>query len=316
MCCLGLRSWFMVACAAAVLTIGCGQGSTPYSPTAPTGALGSAALGGDENAVVAAVTSSDDELATLLKGGNKGKGGNDSNEADKDNGNRGMLSGFVSAVNSDSIVIRGITVEITSDTVVRHGNRRLTIGNIQVGDHAQARGTMNGSTLVATEVKVEDTGRDNDDGEADEDDEDEAEGDDVEGTVSGLTGSCGSGLTFMIGTTKVTTNGSTTFSGGSCSAIINLTKVEVEGTKGNDGTIAATKVELDLDDVDGTISGLSGTGTCPSVTFNIGPTKVTTSAATTFSGVTCAALANGTKVEVEGTTLADLSIAAALVKLD
>ncbi|HEY5619123.1 MAG TPA: DUF5666 domain-containing protein [Vicinamibacterales bacterium] len=266
--------------------------------------------------MVAAVTSSDDELATLLKGGNKGKGGNDSNEADKDNGNRGMLSGFVSAVNSDSIVIRGITVEITSDTVVRHGNRRLTIGNIQVGDHAQARGTMNGSTLVATEVKVEDTGRDNDDGEADEDDEDEAEGDDVEGTVSGLTGSCGSGLTFMIGTTKVTTNGSTTFSGGSCSAIMNLTKVEVEGTKGNDGTIAATKVELDLDDVDGTISGLSGTGTCPSVTFNIGTTKVTTSAATTFSGVTCAALANGTKVEVEGTTLADLSIAAALVKLD
>jgi hypothetical protein len=42
---------------------------------------------------------------------------------------------------------------------------------------------------------------------------------------------------------------------------------------------------------------------------------VTTTATTTFSGVTCATLANGARVEVEGTRQADGSITGAAVEL-
>lgn len=400
-----LRSWLLASCAAGVLAIvGCGQGNPLYSPTAPTGTLGSTALTTDEAPAPAATASSaPDEIALGLGGrgsdnghGNgkdkgdkergkndKGKGG-DSAESDDDDddesdrpghGHRGMLSGFVTAKGTNTLTVRGITVEVTNTTRIRHGNRILTFADIHVGDHVQARGTMDGTTLVATEVKVEDTGNDNDDDGAKVEGvvsgfsatgcpavtfmvgttkvtttastvfenvtcatlandmtvevkgtrqtdgsvlvtKVERERDEVQGSVSGLTGSCATGLTFMVGTTKVTTSNSTTFSGGTCAAIMNLTKVKVEGTKGTDGTIAALKVKLDLDEVEGTISGLTGTGTCPSLTFMIGPTRVTTSNTTTFTGVTCAALANGTKVEVEGTRLADLSIAAATVELD
>jgi hypothetical protein len=76
-----------------------------------------------------------------------------------------MLSGFVTEVGVDFIVIRDIHVTIDPvTTTIRHGNRTLTITDILVGDHAQAHGTMNTEgELVATEVKVEHTDKDLDD---------------------------------------------------------------------------------------------------------------------------------------------------------
>jgi len=55
----------------------------------------------------------------------------------------------------------------------------------------------------------------------------------------------------------------------------------------------------DENEVEGRIVGLSGS--CPNRTFNIGSTAVRATSATKFEHVTCDALANDMKVEVEGT---------------
>jgi hypothetical protein len=57
-------------------------------------------------------------------------------------------------------------------------------------------------------------------------------------------------------------------------------------------------------------------GGCPSITFTIGATKVSTNASTAFEDTTCAALANGDRVEVKGTRQADSSVVATRVEKD
>jgi hypothetical protein len=97
-----------------------------------------------------------------------------------------------------------------------------------------------------------------------------------------------------------------------CAALANGNLVEVEGQKQTDRSIIATKVELQSgpNEVEGLVSGLTGTAACPVLTFTIGTTTVTTSGTTQFSGVTCAALVNGMRVEVEG-ALSGSTLAAA-----
>ena len=70
----------------------------------------------------------------------------------------------------------------------------------------------------------------------------------------------------------------------------------------------------DDNDVEGAISGLGGT--CPSVTFFIGSTKVTTNAATSYEDITCLTLANNQRVEVTGARANDGSIVAARIERD
>jgi Domain of unknown function (DUF5666) len=67
-------------------------------------------------------------------------------------------------------------------------------------------------------------------------------------------------------------------------------------------------------DVSGTMAGK--TGACPAISFKIGSTSVTTSATTEFKGATCAALANGTKVEVKGTKQTTGIVLAGVVQAD
>jgi hypothetical protein len=126
----------------------------------------------------------------------------------------------------------------------------------------------------------------------------------------------------MIGITKVTTSAATVFDDVTCAALANNALVEVEGVRQSDGSILARKVEAEAgpDEVEGFVFEFSGAASCPTATFKVGPvaslaTRVTTSATTTFSGVTCATLANGARVEVEGTRQADGSITGAAVEL-
>jgi hypothetical protein len=76
--------------------------------------------------------------------------------------------------------------------------------------------------------------------------------------------------------------------------------------------------------VKGVVSELTGTASCATpataaLTFKVGPaltaTTVKTTGTTTFTGVTCATLANGANVEVEGTKQADGSLTAVSVEL-
>src|SRR4030095_10086193 len=89
-----------------------------------------------------------------------------------------------------------------------------------------------------------------------------------------------------------------------------------------DGSVVASKVEAEAgpDEVEGFVFEFSGAASCPTANFKVGPvlslaTKVTTTATTTYTGVTCATLTNGARVEVEGTLQADGSITAANVEL-
>jgi len=71
--------------------------------------------------------------------------------------------GFVAARETGTLIVNGITVAVTAHTRIRHGHRRLTPADIAAGDHVQARGTIEDGVLVAAEIKVQDTGHDNDD---------------------------------------------------------------------------------------------------------------------------------------------------------
>ena len=140
----------------------------------------------------------------------------------------------------DSIVVATRTLRVGAETVVadnsttiRHGNRTFAFADLRVGDHIQVKGTRDGSTVHASEIKVE-TG----------DGEDDNDNTDAQGAISGLGGTCPS-LTFFIGSTKVTTNPSTQFEDVTCATLANGAKVDVKGTRANDGTLVASKVERD-----------------------------------------------------------------------
>ncbi|HEY3157774.1 MAG TPA: DUF5666 domain-containing protein [Vicinamibacterales bacterium] len=225
------------------------------------------------------------------------------------------FQGRISSIDSTakSFQIPGMTIKTTSSTVIRHGNRTFQFSDLKVGDHVEAKGTLDGTTLTATEIKVE---NDN------EDDEDKNEAE-VEGVVSGSTGTCPA-VTFMVGTRKVTTNSATSFRDGTCAdATANGATVEVKGTKQTDGSILATRVELKKKapaptpttvTLTGFISG--STGTCPAVTFTVQSTKVTVNSSTTFPSTTCAdATKNDANVTVTGTKQADGSVVATSISL-
>lgn len=67
-------------------------------------------------------------------------------------------------------------------------------------------------------------------------------------------------------------------------------------------------------EVEGAVAGLQGT--CPSLTFTIGTTRVSTDATTQFRDGPCGQIANGTRIEARGTAQADGSIQAASVEVE
>jgi uncharacterized protein DUF5666 len=146
------------------------------------------------------------------------------------NGNE--VNGRIDSIDAAAHTLRadGMTVIVQSSTIIRHGNRTFAFADLRVGDHIEAKGTRNGTTLTASEIKVE-TGDD-------EDDDNE-----LRGAVSALAGTCPV-VSFTVAGTKVVTTATTRFEDGSCSGLKNDLRVEVEGTRAGD-TLTATKVEFD-----------------------------------------------------------------------
>jgi hypothetical protein len=66
-------------------------------------------------------------------------------------------------------------------------------------------------------------------------------------------------------------------------------------------------------ELNGPVASLNGGG-CPAVSFMVQGTRVTTNSATVFDDITCATLANGVQVEVEGQRQADGSVLASRVE--
>src|SRR5262245_31671603 len=162
---------------------------------------------------------------------------------DSEHHNNGEISARITSIDSgnSSFQAGNLTIKTTSSTVIRHGSKTVAFSDLKVGDHVQVRGTRDGSTVTATEIKVEQGGQGGDnEGDDDDDNDHEAE---VSGRVSGLlnsnSNSCPA-IAFMIGNTKVTADQNTTYGNNtSCSAIKNDLKVEVKGTKQNDGSVLA-----------------------------------------------------------------------------
>jgi Cu/Ag efflux protein CusF len=133
----------------------------------------------------------------------------------------------------------------------------------------------------------------------------------LKGIVTGLGGQCPS-ISFSVSGSPVMTSASTTFADGACSTIKNGDQVEVEGARQANNVVMADRVEKpDANDDDddnptapgqvelkGVIAGL--TGQCPSISFSIGGSPVTTSTATKFEDGACSTLKNGDQVEVNG----------------
>ncbi|MBZ5556549.1 MAG: DUF5666 domain-containing protein [Acidobacteriia bacterium] len=202
-----------------------------------------------------------------------------------------------------TIVVRGTTVSVPAGAVIRHGHTMLTFADLTVGTRVHVKASQSGATTVASEVNVQSEDRPDDT---------------ATGVVSALAGTCPA-VTFMAGTTKVSTTATTRFTDGTCAELANGVTAHVKGARQADGSIVADRVFFEDNDkehvrANGTVSGLAGT--CPALTFMAGTTKVTTDATTKFSGVTCETLANGANVHVEGTQQADGTLTAARVRLD
>jgi hypothetical protein len=140
----------------------------------------------------------------------------------------------------------------------------------------------------------------------------------VRGVVSGLTGACPT-LTFMVQTTRVTTNSATTFDDMTCARVANGMQVEVKGVLQADGSLLASRVEAEDDEVggrmelEGPVASLAGT--CPAVNFIVQSARVTTNGATLFEDGSCATVQNGLQVEVDGQRQADGSVLATRVEI-
>jgi Domain of unknown function (DUF5666) len=167
---------------------------------------------------------------------------------DSEHHNNGEISARITSIDSGnkSFMAGSWTIKTIDSTVIRHGSKTVPFSDLKIGDHVQVRGTRDGSTVTATEIKVEQGGQGGDaDDNDDEDNDHEAE---VEGKVSGLVNSNSNScpnITFMIGNTKVTADQNTTYRGTSCNAFKNDLKVEVEGTRQNDNSVLARRISLD-----------------------------------------------------------------------
>jgi Domain of unknown function (DUF5666) len=276
----------------AVVGSACGSSEMSLSPTAPSSITTSAGavISGRVNGVTAAATSMDTfstmeshALTVGVVGTNISTTINGSGQFTLSGVPAGTVQLKFSGTGVDATVtLSGVTTtdRIDITVTVTGGNARL---------ESERRGNGNGDTEVT-------------------------------GAVSGLTGACPT-VTFTVQNTRVTTSSTTAFSDTTCARVANGMRVEVKGARQSDGSIAASRVEAEDDDEDrvnaraelnGPVASLGGG--CPAVSFIVQGTRVTANTATLFDDITCATLANGVQVEVEGQRQADGSVLASRVE--
>ena len=225
--------------------------------------------------------------------------------------NKGEFTGNIASIDAgaQSFKVSSMTVKVPASAVIRHGNKTLRFSDLKVGDHVQVKGSQTGSTISATEIKVEG-------GKGGEGDDEQSSTVELTGTVSLMAGTCPA-VTFTVQSTKVSSNAATVFDHVTCLTLKNDAKVVVKGSKQADGSVLATSVSFQDStttvELTGTVSLMAGT--CPAVTFTVQSTKVSSSAATVFEKVTCATLKNDTKVVVKGSKLVDGSVLATMISL-
>jgi len=219
----------------------------------------------------------------------------------------GTVSGLTGTASAFQFTLAGRTVKGDATTEFKGGGRSPSFADLSNGDEVHVKGTLREGFVQAERINLDD----------DDDDADEFE---AEGAVSGVSGTCPS-ITFTLAGKTIRTNASTEFKHGPCSSIASGDTVEVEGTLQTDGSVLAKKVEIEKDDDDeheweshGAISGL--TGACPAITFTLSGKTVRANGSTRFHNIACSAIANGTRLEVEGRLQTDGSVLATTIKKD
>lgn len=139
------------------------------------------------------------------------------------------------------------------------------------------------------------------------------------GTVSLLAGTCPA-ISFKLEGKVFKTTASTKFDGIACADVKNGTRLTIAGSTQADGSVLAEKVgpaaattttvtpTPTAVTLTGTVSLMSGS--CPVVTFKLEGKTFKTSAATVFSGATCADVKDGARFTVSGPVQTDGSVIA------
>lgn len=204
--------------------------------------------GVDATLTISGVTATDRIEISVTLNGNRAQLDSDRRSSST---NRVEVQGLITSIHiaARSLQVAGQTVLVPPATLIRHGSTILPLADLVVGDRVQVKGTRDGSTVTATEVKVERQGqRDDDDDDDDEGDDDDDDGDrstrvEVAGTVAGLSGTCPA-LSFNLGSVAVQADARTEYRD-ACSRITAGARVEVKGNRQADGKVLATRVELD-----------------------------------------------------------------------
>jgi hypothetical protein len=185
----------IVLAGALFATAACADSSKSMNPTAPSGVIAATVNDemGDPTAVSGATGNSNSGRPTNPgNSGNPGNGRGPSTPAPPTNTSPTVpsvptnpvtgkveLEGLITAIAGTSITVSGRAVVVPAGAVIRHGSRAVAFAALRVGDRVHVRANAQGSTLEATEVKVQSASGDDgdDDGDDDDDDDDDDEED-------------------------------------------------------------------------------------------------------------------------------------------
>lgn len=302
-------------------TAACSKSNTSASlaPTAPSATTAAVAPGASISGMVVSGTSA----APALAGG---------------------VYSAMSAAGRVTITVNGTSISVTSDdngnfvltnvpagvvtlTISGPGfSSQVTLPSVNVNDQLRITVRLSGSSAEL------------------DDQEHESEGKvEIEGQIGSVSGLSSSGGTILVGrlNTAVLVNASTSITMGNTpmkpNDLVVGARVHVRASQSG-STLTATTVIVqqastpgssnsgsgnsgkgnggddDDDEVEGVITDTPAGGCPASNRFTVGTTKVTTNASTTFDNTTCANLAKGDAVSVEGTKQTDGSILATEVE--
>ena len=207
-------------------------------------------------ALVMAGVACSNTSSSLMPTGPSGRGGSSSGAVIT-----GRVSGVpLASISTDTITTRAstslrVTISGTNISTTVDGSGQFTLTGVPpgtvtltfTGSGISASITLTG-VAAGTEIHIEvrlngNSARIESENRRDGDDDDEDDNDEIEGNVSGLTGTCPA-ITFMVGTRTIKTSSTTVFED-PCSLILNTVRVEVKGLPAADGTFSATRVEIE-----------------------------------------------------------------------
>jgi hypothetical protein len=154
---------------------------------------------------------------------------------DESKADRTVLVGMLTQISGDTLTVGGVTVNVSSTTMIVRGDTPLALADLKVGDRLLVRGAVQTDMSVnATRVRV--LQRENED-----EDENEAE----EMHVTGQVAAVGTN-TFTIGETVITTDAKTEFEGTGFHSLADLKVGDfafAEVMKQADGSLLAQEVK-------------------------------------------------------------------------